>query len=510
MNVFDSNKNNKWSGKGFSINKTFLVAYKNANFRHRIAIPKGQYDLRLFAKNRTGNSAILFKVVTDRNIVLASGLMKLNKNWSEESFSFNLSKNYGAGYLYFYREDGSYGSSEIGRIILSKEETVDTSGGIRNRIKQKAVSKIDIPIVKKFQKKKIGFVIPYGIYGGAEVYAETIINNVDTGMFQIHLIYIKDNPIKYALSNKRVIHKKITSKDNFLNYVKNQNIDFLVYYNSINAYRLCQLAKQKSNNGLKLIEIYHSDFKWADSLSGLKNRLNVDIAFRVSPQFLQKITGIKTKVNLPVPLDIEKFHIRDVDKMKNNIKLRLSPDKKIIGTVARLSEEKNLDYLLDLAKISDEYNFVIFGEGNKEQHLRRRMSQEKITNVRLLGFKKDVFRYYGIFDAFLLTSRMEGTPISILEAMASGIPVFTTNVGQISSIVKDNETGFFLTGNTTKDKAIIENNLFNHEVIIRAREYVETTHDQNIIAAKFTSSLMDVHNQFVKKHKIKVLAGEYV
>src|SRR5690606_4372572 len=104
------------------------------------------------------------------------------------------------------------------------------------------------------------------------------------------------------------------------------------------------------------------------------------------------------------------------------------------------------------------------------------------------------FRYYGIFDAFMLTSKMEGTPISILEAMASGVPVFTSNVGQISSIIEDGETGFFLSDNPSKDAQLIRDNMFNHDVILQARKYVEETHDQEVITAKFVNSIIDIQN----------------
>ena len=145
-----------------------------------------------------------------------------------------------------------------------------------------------------------------------------------------------------------------------------------------------------------------------------------------------------------------------------------------------------------------------------EQHLRSRINNEKLSNVHLMGFKKDVFRYYGLFDAFLLTSKMEGTPISILEAMASGIPVFTSKVGEIPSIVKDEETGFFLSGTAKDDFNLIKANISNTSVILAAREYVENTHNQKIISAKFMSSIMDVHNHFIRRNDSRLLAGEYI
>lgn len=511
MIVFDSNRSVKWAGRGFAINKSSVVAYKNANFRHTIDLKKGSYDLRLFSRNRTGSSPLLFKIVTDKSKLIFSGKIVLSKIWSDDKFKFEIDKNYGAGFLYIYRDDSSYGSVELGRIVLEKDEFVMKVKTSKNRIRGslRQEEPISIPVVKKYIKRKIGFVIPYTIYGGAEVYLETIINNIDSNMFQIHIIYTKDNPLRFTLANKAVIHKKSSSSQNLVNYIKHQKLDFLVYYNSISSYRLCQKAQSESSNLMKLIEIYHSDFKWADSLSSLKKRNNVDIAFKISPNYLKNVSGIKNLVNLPVPINTNKFLIRDVDEVKN-IKLSIPNDKKIVGVVARLSAEKNLDYVLDLAKVGTDFNFLIFGEGNREQHLKHRVAKEKIKNVHFMGFKKDVFRYYGIFDAFLLTSKMEGTPISILEAMASGVPVFTTNVGEINTIVKDKKTGFFLSSIPAQDIKLIKDNIFDQEVILRAKKYVEEAHDQKIITAKFINSIIDVHNQFVRKEDINVLLGEYI
>lgn len=509
MIVFDSNEKNKWSGRGFIINGKILVAHKNANFRHNIPLSAGNYSLKVFAKNRAGSSPLFYKILTERSIVLASGKIILSKTWSEDTYTFTIPKNYGNGFLYIYREGSSFGSSEIGRIILEKEESVKIVNKNQSRNKNQQISEIEVLNPRRFIKKKIGFVIPYGVYGGAEIYLETIINNIDSKIFQMQILYLKDNPLKYSLANKSVIHKSITSEDNLVNYLKDQELDIVVYYNSYNAYRLLQRSIKMLAKKPKLIEIYHSDFKWADSLSSLKKRDDVDIVFKVSPGLLGDVQGFKKQIHLPVPLDLDKFCIRDVDEVKN-VRVNLPNNKKIVGVVARLSAEKNLGYVLDVAKEATDFNFLIFGEGNEEQILRKRITVEEITNVFLMGFKKDVFRYYGIFDAFMLTSKMEGTPISILEAMASGVPVFTSNVGQISSIVEDGKTGFFLSDNPSKDAQLIRDNMFNHDVILQARKYVEETHDQEVIAAKFVNSIIDIQNHFIKRGETKLLLGEYI
>ena len=61
---------------------------------------------------------------------------------------------------------------------------------------------------------------------------------------------------------------------------------------------------------------------------------------------------------------------------------------------------------------------------------------------RFLGYRRDMSRWYGIFDAFLLTSENEGTPVVAIEALASGCPVIATNAGGTATVVRHGESGY--------------------------------------------------------------------
>lgn len=507
MIIFDTNKHSNWTGRGLAINKTGVVAYKNANFRHPIQLKKGRHSLRVFAKNRTGSGPIFYKIITGREVVLSHGKITLSKNWSENEFLFELKKNYGTGYLLFYRQGSSFGSVEIGRLTVNREEIVEVPE--RRRLTRSKPSSLKPLVLNKAQPKSLGIVVPYGIYGGAEIYIKEILNNLSSNFFKVHVLYLKDNPLTNMVQNKRVIHKKISSSQNFKNYVNNQKINYLVYYNSVQAYKLVTAAAKEASHAVKLVEIYHSDFKWADSLANLKSRRGVDIVFKTSPRLLKGVGGFKSHIHLPVPIDIEKFSIKEYDEGKSLLK-DIPSSNAVLGVVARLSPEKNLDYVLDLAKASsDKFTYLLFGRGPYEKQLRARIAKENIRNVRFMGFKKDMFRYYSSLDGVVLTSKMEGTPISLLEAMASGIPVFTTNVGEISSIIKDNETGYFLTGKVNQDIDIIFDGIYIPEVPLAARNYIEEHHDSKSVASTFASSLIDINNLYTKKTK-DLISGEYI
>ena len=62
--------------------------------------------------------------------------------------------------------------------------------------------------------------------------------------------------------------------------------------------------------------------------------------------------------------------------------------------------------------------------------------------IRLVGFRRDIADWYSAFDAFLLVSQNEGTPVAAIEALAAGRPVVATDAGGTRTVVADGESGF--------------------------------------------------------------------
>ena len=124
----------------------------------------------------------------------------------------------------------------------------------------------------------------------------------------------------------------------------------------------------------------------------------------------------------------------------------VSSDSFQVVTVANLYPKKNLDLVLEIAKELKEINFKIVGEGPEQEKLHKKIIQEGIDNVRLLGFKNsaELKKIYDQSDCYLLTSLAEGTPTSALEAMACGLPIISSNAGGINQIIKEFENGFIV------------------------------------------------------------------
>ena len=131
------------------------------------------------------------------------------------------------------------------------------------------------------------------------------------------------------------------------------------------------------------------------------------------------------------------------------LRLGISENEFVFGFVGRLSDEKGVDHLLqaaeDLVAKERSARFVIVGDGPRKDDLleatRSRGLEEKVDFV---GFQSDTAPWYETFDAFVLPSLSEGTPMALLEAMAHGLPSVATAVGGVPQVVSDGENGLLV------------------------------------------------------------------
>jgi glycosyltransferase involved in cell wall biosynthesis len=143
-----------------------------------------------------------------------------------------------------------------------------------------------------------------------------------------------------------------------------------------------------------------------------------------------------------VPLGI------DVDRLKPNEKTRerirdeigVSEGEILVGFIGRLTEIKNISlFIQTAAKLRDrkDIRFVIVGDGHLRQELENEAASIGTDNLKFLGNRSDVGDVLNALDVVALTSLNEGTPLSLIEAMAAGKPVISTAVGGVVDLVGD-------------------------------------------------------------------------
>jgi glycosyltransferase involved in cell wall biosynthesis len=129
--------------------------------------------------------------------------------------------------------------------------------------------------------------------------------------------------------------------------------------------------------------------------------------------------------------------------------LGIAADEIVIGTAARLEAQKGLDLLIDAAplilKVLPKARFVIVGGGSLENDLRARAAALGLGSaVVVTGYRTDAVDVMRTFDCFVQTSKFEGMPMALLEAMALEKPIVASSVGGVPEVVEDGVTGTLL------------------------------------------------------------------
>ena len=115
-----------------------------------------------------------------------------------------------------------------------------------------------------------------------------------------------------------------------------------------------------------------------------------------------------------------------------------------IGTAANLEYWKGIDLLVSAcARLAHPYRLEIYGDGTWRERLEKQAAREGVE-ARFHGFVADYRSRLSELDLFVLPSRGDNLPVSILEAMAAGLPVVGTRVGGIPELVVDGETGLIV------------------------------------------------------------------
>jgi len=181
--------------------------------------------------------------------------------------------------------------------------------------------------------------------------------------------------------------------------------------------------------------------------------------------------------------------IASIDRSEKRKELGLSADAAVIITVGELNANKNHIQVLEaLSKLNKtNFHYLIVGNGEDEQKLQKAVNELLLRDkVSFLGFRRDVPELLTASDVFILTSRREGLPKAVMEAMAVGLPIIATDVRGNRDLVKSGENGYLVPLGNAEQTAIAIERLIDSEDLRRSmggksKELVKQYDLQNIL-----------------------------
>ena len=150
---------------------------------------------------------------------------------------------------------------------------------------------------------------------------------------------------------------------------------------------------------------------------------------------------------VPLGFDLSSFaEVNDATRVRARQDLNLPADADVVCTVGRLTAIKQhrlfLDTIARVATSRPKLIALIAGDGELRSDLEGYAKELRIADrIRFLGWRRDLATIYAASDVFLLTSRNEGTPVALIESMASGIPGVSTDVGGVKDVIVSSDVG---------------------------------------------------------------------
>jgi glycosyltransferase involved in cell wall biosynthesis len=145
-------------------------------------------------------------------------------------------------------------------------------------------------------------------------------------------------------------------------------------------------------------------------------------------------------------VDVDAIAGRRPERDAARAELGLNGGELVVATVANLRSQKDYPTMLRaarrLAEAGEPVRFVSVGQGPLAAELEAERDRLGLgERFRFLGYREDPIRVLVAADVFCLSSRFEGLPIALLEAMAAGLPVVATRVGGVPAVVTDGTEG---------------------------------------------------------------------
>lgn len=286
--------------------------------------------------------------------------------------------------------------------------------------------KISIDLVRSL---KGDFQIYFVVYGEQVTHYENTLESKNISV--LHIPYRQYHYYEYYLNLKKIVKEYGQFDILHCHGMFNIGINMVIGY-------LLKIPKRiahchSTNNGRKSQTIVTILYEHFSRFLINKFSTNLLACGKQSGQYLygKKIFDQKVRV-IPNGIDYHNFRFNNLTRMNMREKLGINMDCKVYGIVARLTPLKNHFLLIDIFKQilqkEPESLLLIIGDGEIREDIERKLKENNMmSHILMLGNRDNVSDFLSCMDFFVLPSKYEGFPISIVEAQVNGLICFISD-----------------------------------------------------------------------------------
>jgi len=206
---------------------------------------------------------------------------------------------------------------------------------------------------------------------------------------------------------------------------------------------------------------------------------------------------------VPNAIDLRRFSPAAARRDQARVELRLPTSARVVAGVGRLNPQKNFSLFLDiaaqLAPRFPDLHFLLAGDGPEEKMLREKAAALGIADrVTFSGYVADTRLVYLAADVLLMPSRYEGLPMTLLEAMAMGLPVVASQLDGIAEVISDGREGFLVPSDDAslfveRTAALLQDAELSSRIAQNARAKIEASFS----VERMTSAVEEIYDRFL-------------
>jgi glycosyltransferase involved in cell wall biosynthesis len=328
---------------------------------------------------------------------------------------------------------------------------------IRNK-RQKLVYKVKDPFINlhmKKYRKRILLVVPFMIIGGADTILFQVFNYLKTD-YEFIIITTSEAPAEcgdttdlFQKITKEIYHLKkfldVHEMSDFIDYVITaKSIDLLFIVGSELIYRFLPLIKRK-HPFLKVVDQLFNEYGHIENNRKYAKHIDLNIVTsnKLKNILVERYKEDSNKVFTIVHgVDTKNDYNPDLFAKNTNV---IHKKDLVVSYFGRLSDEKNPIMIIEIAKRLKKHDicFNIVGNGPLYYKIKDKIEANELHDkIHMPGFVESIKQTLYESDIVIITSKIEGIPIIVLEALSFGKVVISSDVGGIPAIIKNGYNGY--------------------------------------------------------------------